>query len=382
MRRTITSLLSSLLVLMFISTSAPAQRERFITVDGSDLKARIESAIRMARSGSTQTSFWVAYSFDVRPGVSVDASYTDSHGTTYVSGTSINIGDDSGRMVETRNLGVFLLHESNGSSITRIEVYNLDRQREYSRYPVYWAGRAGNQESLGLLKNLALSSEARRVSKSATMAIGLHDDPQVGSLLKEIVRNSSDEEARKSAVFWLGLVPGEQAYLTELVRNEQEPAELRKQAAFAIGVSKDASAMAALQTLYPAVSSREVKKQIIFASSINKSGDQAVDFLVKVASEDPDRELKKQALFWLGQKAGKRSLEVLGKTVESTDAETEVQKHAVFAISQRPKDEAVPLLIKIARTHPKPEVRKQAIFWLGQTGDERALAFFKEILTK
>jgi HEAT repeat protein len=382
MRRTITRLLTSFLVAIFIATSAPAQRERFITVDGPDLRSRIESAIRMARSSSTQTSFWVAYGFDVRPGVSVDASYSDSHGTTYVSGTSINIGDDSGKIVETRNLGVFLLYDSNGSTVSRVEVYNMDRQREYSRYPVYWLNRAGNQESLSLLKNLAMSSETRRVAKSATMAIGLHDDPQVGALLKEIVRNSSDDEARKSAVFWLGVVPGEQAYLTDLVRNEQESTEMRKQAAFAIGVSKDASALSALQSLYPAVSSREVKKQIIFASSINKSSDQAIDFLVKVASDDPDRELKKQALFWLGQKAGKRSLEVLGKTVESTDAETEVQKHAVFAISQRSRDEAVPLLIKIARTHAKPEVRKQAIFWLGQTGDERALAFFKEILSK
>jgi HEAT repeat protein len=382
MRRTITLFLSSVLLIVFISTSAPAQRERFINVDGPDLRSRIESAIRMARSSSTQTSFWVAYGFDVRPGISVDTSYSDVHGTTYVSGTSINIWDDSGRMIETRNLGVFLLHDSDGRSISRVEVYNLDRQREYSRYPVYWLGRAGNQESLALLKNLALSNETERVAKTATMAIGLHDDPQVGPLLKEIVRNSSNKEARSSAVFWLGQVPGEQAFLTDLVRNEQETTEIRKQAAFAIGISKDASALAALQSLYPAITTREVKKQIIFASSINKSSDAAVDFLVKVASDDPDRELKKQALFWLGQKAGKRALEVLGKTVESTDAETEVQKHAVFAISQRSRDESIPLLIKIAKTHPKPEVRKQAIFWLGQTGDERALAFFKEILSK
>jgi HEAT repeat protein len=59
-----------------------------------------------------------------------------------------------------------------------------------------------------------------------------------------------------------------------------------------------------------------------------------------------------------------------------------VQKQAVFAISQRPRDEAVPLLIRIAKTHPKAAVRKQAIFWLGQTGDERALEFFKEVLLK
>jgi HEAT repeat protein len=101
-----------------------------------------------------------------------------------------------------------------------------------------------------------------------------------------------------------------------------------------------------------------------------------------VAESDADRELRKQALFWLGQRAGKRSLEVLGNVVEKSDDDTEVQKQAVFAISQRPKDEAIPLLIKIAKTHPKPAVRKQAMFWLGQTGDERALEFFKEILAK
>lgn len=382
MRRTITLFLSSVLFTVFISTATSAQRERFINVDGPDLKTKIESAIRMARASSTQTSFWVAYGFDVRPGVAVDYSYQDGQGTSYVTGNSVTIWDGSGKMIETRNLGVFLLHDSDGRMISRVEVYNLDRQREYSRYPVYWLGRAGNQESLALLKNLALSNETKRVAQTATMAIGLHDDPQVGALLKEIVRNSSNTDARSSAVFWLGQVPGEQAFLIDLVRSEREATEVRKQAAFAIGAGKDDTALAALQSLYPAVTAREVKKQIIFASSINKNSDAAVDFLVKVASDDPDREMKKQALFWLGQKAGKRALEVLGKTVESADAETEVQKQAVFAISQRSRDEAVPALIKIARTHPKAEVRKQAIFWLGQTGDERALEFFKEILSK
>jgi HEAT repeat protein len=73
---------------------------------------------------------------------------------------------------------------------------------------------------------------------------------------------------------------------------------------------------------------------------------------------------------------------VLGDTLNSNDADTEIQKQAVFAISQRPKEEAVPLLLNVAKTHPKAEVRKQAIFWLGQTGDERALTFFKELLVQ
>jgi HEAT repeat protein len=115
---------------------------------------------------------------------------------------------------------------------------------------------------------------------------------------------------------------------------------------------------------------------------VRRSDGPGTNFLIKVAESDGDRELRKQALFWLGQKAGQRSLEVLGNVIDKSDDDTEVQKQAVFAVSQRPKDEAVPLLIKIARTHPKPAVRKQAMFWLGQTGDERALEFFKEVLSK
>src|SRR6185295_12109773 len=106
-----------------------------------------------------------------------------------------------------------------------------------------------------------------------------------------------------------------------------------------------------LQSLYDSVNAYDVKKQIVFAASIhhnesgNKKDDEGVSFLIKVAESNTDRALKKEALFWLGQKAGQRSLDALGKAVESHDADTEVQKQAVFAISQRPKDEAVPLLI-------------------------------------
>jgi hypothetical protein len=47
-----------------------------------------------------------------------------------------------------------------------------------------------------------------------------------------------------------------------------------------------------------------------------------------------------------------------------------------------PPDEGVPKLIAVARTQRNPEVRKQAFFWLGQSKDSRALAFFQEVLNK
>ena len=59
-----------------------------------------------------------------------------------------------------------------------------------------------------------------------------------------------------------------------------------------------------------------------------------------------------------------------------------MKKNAVFALSQLPKDEGVPKLMEIARTNRNPEVRKQAMFWLGQSKDPRAVKFFEEILTR
>jgi hypothetical protein len=40
----------------------------------------------------------------------------------------------------------------------------------------------------------------------------------------------------------------------------------------------------------------------------------------------------------------------------------------------------VPALIRIARSNPHPELRKTALFWLGQSEDPRAIALFEEIL--
>jgi len=54
---------------------------------------------------------------------------------------------------------------------------------------------------------------------------------------------------------------------------------------------------------------------------------------------------------------------------------------ALFGLSQLENHSGVPALLDVARTSRDRELRKQAMFWLGQSGDPRALAFFEEILT-
>ena len=91
-------------------------------------------------------------------------------------------------------------------------------------------------------------------------------------------------------------------------------------------------------------------------------------------------ETRRQAVFWLGQAAGEAATRGLDSLASDRGEEVELRKQAVFALSQRPADEGVPVLIRIARSNPHAELRKSALFWLGQSEDPRAIALFEEIL--
>jgi HEAT repeat protein len=91
-------------------------------------------------------------------------------------------------------------------------------------------------------------------------------------------------------------------------------------------------------------------------------------------------ERRKSAVFWLSQAAEAAAGLALDSIVSDPGGTREIRKQAVFAMSQRDPDEAVPRLIHIAKTNPDPELRKTALFWLGQSEDPRAIDLFEEIL--
>jgi len=100
--------------------------------------------------------------------------------------------------------------------------------------------------------------------------------------------------------------------------------------------------------------------------------------LVDFARNGATAQLKGRALFWLAQRAVEEAVPTIAAALD--DPDTEVKKQAVFALSQLPKDEGVPRLIELAKSHRNPEVRRQAFFWLGQSKDQRAVDYFASIL--
>jgi HEAT repeat protein len=369
-----------------VSTGAgiSGQTKNFVPVEGASLKAKIDSAVTQGRAGAQGGRFWVGYQFEARPGVAVDFEMVDSSGGVYFSLDGTSMTFDS--RYETRELGLFLLFETQPEMFTRAEVYNLRRTHEFSGYPVYWAGRAGNEESLNYLKTFVDSAgpDRNRLGDRATFAIALHDDSRVESILTELVRRPITEPIRSRAIYWLGYAPDSQSknnLLAEIVRNSQEGSEARQQAMSALGMSRAPGNLPLLQSLFETITARELKRRALSGIARNDNHDGAASFLIRVAESEKELDLRKSAIASLGRIAGEKSLGMLTNTLDS-DPETEIQKQAVIAIGRRPRDEAIPILIRTARSHPKIQIRKTAIQVLGQTGDERAIGFFKELLGK
>lgn len=244
---------------------------------------------------------------------------------------------------------------------------------------------AGNNQekdaASAFVLKVARSDPDRQVRRAAVHQLGEFKLPNIVDELNKIYANDTEPEVKRAVLHALAETksPGAQARLLELARKEPND-DLRKRAIHVLAERGEA-AVDDLIGLYDSERTPDVRRSILRSLSEIKAT-KVEDKLLAVASGDQSIELRRQAIRLLGERAGKRSLDFLGAAAQSADGNTEVQIQAVRAISERKPDEAVPLLIKIAKTHSNQLVRKQAIRALGESGDPRAVEFFREVLAK
>ena len=125
-----------------------------------------------------------------------------------------------------------------------------------------------------------------------------------------------------------------------------------------------------------------IGSKAIFPATIADSTDIWPSLMRVARNSDVPRDTRNQAVFWIGQAAGEKVTADLGALVVDNSVDREIREQAVFALSQRPREQSIPALINVARTNRDPEIRKKALFWLGQSHDPRALDLFEELLTR
>jgi hypothetical protein len=101
--------------------------------------------------------------------------------------------------------------------------------------------------------------------------------------------------------------------------------------------------------------------------------------LVHLAREGQDDELRAQSLFWLAQSRDPRAARWIREAI-ARDPAGEVREQGVFALSQL--ENSTHELLALLRESADRDVKRQAIFWLGQSDDPRATAEIERLLTR
>lgn len=94
------------------------------------------------------------------------------------------------------------------------------------------------------------------------------------------------------------------------------------------------------------------------------------------------RSTRTEAAFWLSRFAGAAIGGHPATLLADDDADDrdDVKLHAVFVLSQLRNHEGIAPLLDVARSNANLAVRQRALFWLGQSGDPRALSLFESLL--
>jgi HEAT repeat protein len=212
---------------------------------------------------------------------------------------------------------------------------------------VFWLSQVNSDRAVTALETILRSSRDTELQEKALFALSQQQSPRALGILRAYAeREDAPEDLRANAIFWLGQRSG----------------------------SEDAGF---LRALYGRIRNPELREKILF--SISQSGDPAsADWLLDIARNRQEPiELRKNALFWAGQ--GKASIGELVRLYADVN-DSEMREQLVFVYSQRGEREALDKLLDLARRDPDPEIRKKALFWIGQSKDPRATKIIEDIL--
>ncbi len=219
------------------------------------------------------------------------------------------------------------------------------------------------------------------VRKQAVFWLAQTRDSRVPAVLRDLIRSGS-RELQKNAVFSLSQFAGGEgnAALRDLAGSDNTPEEIRSEAIFWLGQRNSKENGDFLRELFKRVRSHDLKDKIIFSLS-QQRGTGSEQWLIDIAMDQSEStEIRKQALFWAAQNKSV-AFERLAQMYDRT-SDTEIKEQLIFGFSQRNSREAVDKLMSIARSDRDKEMRKKAIFWLGQSRDPRVLDFLAELIGK
>lgn len=340
-----------------------------------------------------------------------------------------DIALDKDQPREMRESAFYMLKEFKDQDVASVylQVIRGDAESKVKQNALYWlgqSGRDGDDKVFTLLKEIALDTKQdREVRESAIYSLRQINRSDVPNVLIQIARSDPDRKIRQTALYWIGhssKSDKENAFqiLKEFALDQKQDREIRESALYSLKEMKGDEALdlfiqlakndpderirsTALywigQTqhtdrekvfriykdfLQDRNQPGKVRESVIYSLSQMKH-DGVLDLLLQTAKNEPDERVQSSAIYYIGQlgKRGSKSIETLVSLFDAMPKErSKPLENIMYAIASVGTDQSVEFLGKVAKTHENYDVRRQAVYYLGNIGGEKARAVLFEIL--
>ncbi len=244
---------------------------------------------------------------------------------------------------------------------------------------VFLLSQKNNGESENLMIDAIRNDPSAEVRADAVFWLGQVHSDRAETMLVDIAMNGKDTELRKKAVFALTQqgMPRGQALIRKLADDPATPAEVRKDAIWQLGQQASPGNADALKAIFGHAKNDEVAKSVLFSlSQMRGFGNDR--WLLSVAMDHGQSdEVRKHAIFCAGQ-AGVSAAELI--SMYEKIPERPIKEQIIWVLSDSQDRTATDKLIDIAKNDHDVEMRKKALFWLGQKNDPRVRQLLIDII--
>ena len=206
-----------------------------------------------------------------------------------------------------------------------------------SRRDIIDLGVIESAESLAWLQERVTSSP---VSSDALAAIAVHRDPAALIFLLDIAGSGPAIGLRKDAVFWMaqGRISESASELERMMSQDPDP-EIRQHAAFSLSQSSAPTRADALIRQGRDDEDPEVRAQAWFWLAQTGSSKSEKEIRWAIAN-DPAGDVREEAVFALSQLPGERGVDALFAVLRDQGLHREMREQALFWLGQADSDRA------------------------------------------
>jgi hypothetical protein len=239
-------------------------------------------------------------------------------------------------------VGLLVLHSVSGGQthIADVELIDLDDSYDFDDIPLYWFGEVDNEESFQYLTDVFQSGD-ERIRKDTLFVISSHVHPKVYDFLYDVALGSYELKIREKAIFWLGTYKDDRSLkdLKDIYQKVDEP-KLKKQVVFGFQLSDKTEAVKELVRVAKKEKDQKIRKDAIFWLG-QKASEESIKALKDVVNDaDEDTRVKESAVFAISQLPSEKSVPML-IDIAKTNKNPKVKKQAMFWLGQKDDDAAL-----------------------------------------